>query len=212
MLGLAAKRTDAQHAGPHGSGGGHSYAPRPGPYHHPGPGPYRYGYRPYGYWGPHYHGFYRPYYPYALGVGVGIGLGYGVYGAYAPYNAYPYGPPPVMVYSQPAYDPGPPPAAPQAGGQNAPAPDNAAHLQLQVPENAEVWFQGVRTTQTGRLREFNSAPLTPGMSYSYKISVRYTDAKGTPVNDTRDIQVRANDWFSIDFTQPPPTAPPNGSY
>ena len=36
---------------------------------------------------------------------------------------------------------------------------------------------------------------------------RYTDAAGRPVNDTRDIHVRANDWFSVDFTRPAPAEP-----
>jgi uncharacterized protein (TIGR03000 family) len=212
---LALASNPAQAAPGHGGGAGHALAPH-GFYHG---GPYRYGFHPYGFYGRP--GFYRPYYGFGvgLGLGVGVGLGYGLYGAYAPYYGYGYGygPPPVLAYPPGVYGAGvapgaPPPAPPPPPNgqpQTAPAPDNAAHLQLTVPEKAEVWFQGTRTTQTGRVREFTSAPLTPGTSYTYKISVRYTDASGKAVNDTRDIHVRANDWFSIDFTQPPPANPPN---
>jgi uncharacterized protein (TIGR03000 family) len=73
-----------------------------------------------------------------------------------------------------------------------------------VPENAELLIEGQTTSQTGPAREFVSPPLTPGKTYTYRISVRYTDAAGKPVNDTRPIHVRANDWFSIDFTRPAP--------
>jgi uncharacterized protein (TIGR03000 family) len=78
-----------------------------------------------------------------------------------------------------------------------------------VPENAEVFFGGVKTSQTGKVREYVSPPLTPGEVSTYRISVRSTGADGRPVNDTRDIRVHANDWSSIDFTRPaPPEARP----
>jgi hypothetical protein len=42
--------------------------------------------------------------------------------------------------------------------------------------------------------------------------VRYSDGKGQPVDDTREIRFHANDWFTIDFTRPAPppaaAAPP----
>jgi uncharacterized protein (TIGR03000 family) len=175
-------------------------------------------------WGP---GFYRPYYGYGFGLGafgLGLGLGYGLgygfggyyapyyggyggYGGYAPYYG-PYGPavyPPVVAgYGGAA----PNPNATGAPGGNQPPPDNAAHLQLMVPDGAEVWFAGTRIAREGRVREFVSPPLAPGRSYTYQIVVRYTDAAGKSVEDKRDIQVRANDWFSIDFTRPPPAGKP----
>jgi uncharacterized protein (TIGR03000 family) len=176
-----------------------------------------------GYWGP---GFYRPYYgigAFGLGLGLGYGLGYGLgggyyapypyYGAYAPYYG-PYGPavyPPMVVASSAA---APSAAAPNAVSANAPTgnqpppADNAVHLQLLVPEEAEVWFAGVKIAREGRIREFVSPPLTPGRVYNYQITVRYTNAAGKPVEDKRDIRVRANDWFSLDFTRPPPTEKP----
>jgi uncharacterized protein (TIGR03000 family) len=169
-------------------------------------------------WG---HGFYRPYGfgygfgAFGLGLGLGYGLGYGLggyyapyYGGYVPYYSV-YGPaalyPPVVVAANPAT---PPSVSASAPASNQPPPDNAAHLQLIVPDEAEVWFAGARIAREGRVREFVSPPLNPGQVYNYQIVVRYSDAAGKPVEDKRDIRVRANDWFSIDFTRPPPAGKP----
>jgi uncharacterized protein (TIGR03000 family) len=201
-------------SGGHG-GGGHGGASHHGGYHHGFYGPYH------AYYG---HGFYWPYYGngfgglglagFGLGLGAGLGLaaggyglgGYGLGGGYGPYLPYGGGPSVVVVN---------PPVAPPTGtgapaGQTPPPPDNAAHLQFVVPANAEVLFDGEKTTQAGPTREFVSPPLTSGKVFNYTITVRYTNAEGKPVNDKRVIYVRANDWFRIDFTRPAPPeqAPP----
>src|SRR5207237_10503402 len=92
--------------------------------------------------------------------------------------------------------------------QEQPRQENAVHLQLLVPENAEVYFDGAKTSQTGKRREFTSPPLSPGNRYTYRVSVRYTGPDGKQVNDTRDIYIRPNDWFTIDFTRPAPSDQP----
>ncbi|HEY7155152.1 MAG TPA: TIGR03000 domain-containing protein [Gemmataceae bacterium] len=207
------------HSGGHGGGHG-------GAAHHGFYGPYH-SYYGHGFY-PHYgYGFYRPYYGngfgglglagLGLGTGLGLGLGaggyglggYGLGGGYGPYLPYGggYGGPSVVVVNPPAT---PPPAAGAPPAQTQPPPDNAAHLQLVVPANAEVLFGGEKTTQAGPTREFVSPPLTSGKVFNYTITVRYTDAAGKPVNDKRVISVRANDWFRIDFTRPAPpeTTPP----
>jgi uncharacterized protein (TIGR03000 family) len=94
------------------------------------------------------------------------------------------------------------------GDPEMPPPDNAVHLRLFVPEDAEVYFDGAKTTQTGKVREFVSPTLSPGSRYTYRISVRYTGPDGKQVNDARDIFVRPNDWFSIDFNRPAPSDQP----
>lgn len=164
------------------------------------------------------------------GLGMG-GLGMGGYGLYQPY----YGgammaPPLVMVppgaiaggagavaggagalAAGPGAGAGAPGAAAapgQALAQTPPPPDNAAHLQLVVPANAEVFFEGGKTTQTGPVREFISPALPAGKVFDYKIAVRYLNADGKGVTDRRVIHVRANDWFRIDFTRPSPEEPP----
>jgi uncharacterized protein (TIGR03000 family) len=194
------------------------------PYHLGG-----YGYRGYGYGYPYYrNNYYRPYYGSGFGYGLGLGLGlylpyylyggggyypdygygYGVgaFGAYSPYMgglgmaAYP------LAYGN-GYGPPVAQAQAQQPSTERPPPDDAAHLQLTVPENAEVIIDGAKTTQTGTVREFVSPTLAQGTKYQYKITVRYTDAKGKLLEDTRDIRFQGNDWFSIDFTRPPPAPP-----
>jgi uncharacterized protein (TIGR03000 family) len=179
---------------------------------------YRYGggyyhggyYRPYGYYGYGYRGFYP-------GIGIGIGIG----GFYAPYYgsyAYPiapgyaYNPYPATVIVNGS------PQAPQlnqapgaAQPAEKPAPDGAGHLQLIVPENAEVFIDGSKISQSGAMREIVTPKLQPGTRYTYRISVRYADASGKVVDETRAIRFQADDWFTIDFTRPAPpqgTAPP----
>ena len=175
-----------------------------------------YGYRPYygAYHGYYHSNFYRPYYhhhfhywPYYFPFAFGFYFPYygGLGGYYPGYGIGPaaydsYLPPVASDYSQ---APATPPAT------DRPPPDDAAHLQLTVPENAEVLIDDNKTMQTGKVREFVSPPLKTGTQYSYRITVRYTNADGKPVDDTRDIRFTANDWFAIDFTRPPPapTAP-----
>lgn len=157
------------------------------------------------------YGSYRPYYGYGYRPGVGVGIGIGIYApyygstVYAPtYQSYSYSVPSVTYSVVPPLG-GTEPAPPE---DQKPAPDNAVHLQLKVPEGAEVYFDGTRTKQNGTTREFTSPPLTPGKQYTYRISVRYTGPDGKQVNDTRDIRVRPNDWFAIDFTRPAPPEQP----
>jgi uncharacterized protein (TIGR03000 family) len=75
---------------------------------------------------------------------------------------------------------------------------------LLVPANAQVWFDGQPTTQTGTEREFASPVLTPGKTYTYAVRVRHTKDDGKVSDETRPIQVRANDRWVVDFTRPAP--------
>jgi uncharacterized protein (TIGR03000 family) len=71
-----------------------------------------------------------------------------------------------------------------------------------VPANSQVIVDGVKTTSTGTSREFVSPPLTPGKTYLYTIDVRTTNSEGKVVDEVRKVQVRANDWWTVDFTKP----------
>jgi uncharacterized protein (TIGR03000 family) len=164
--------------------------------------PYSYGYRPY-YANRAYFSLYLPYY------------GYNNYSPYLYASYIPYygglGLPsyPLIAGYGGAYVP--PVAAAQPENQAERPRDGAAHLQLTVPENAEVLIDGVKTTQTGTTREFVTPQLAPGSRYAYKITVRSVNAKGQVVDDTRDIRFQADDWFGIDFTRPTPSGPTPGS-
>jgi len=100
-----------------------------------------------------------------------------------------------------------PPAPPAEGparqpAEKGPPSNNTAHLQLLVPENAEVLVEGSKTTTTGTVRDFISPPLNPGKNMIYAITVRYPDAGGKTVEETHSIRVRANDQLRIDCTKP----------
>lgn len=83
--------------------------------------------------------------------------------------------------------------------------DDMAHLLLIVPENAELWFNGTKSKQTGPQREFVSPALTPGKRYSYDIKAQWTE-NGKTVEQTRTAHVQANTWQTLDFTKPEPSA------
>jgi uncharacterized protein (TIGR03000 family) len=89
------------------------------------------------------------------------------------------------------------------GGNVAPAIEvsaNSAHLQIVVPDNAEVLVEGVKTSTTGTTRDFVSPPLTPGKNLMYTIVVRHTNAGGKTVEESRTVRVRANDRLRLDCT------------
>jgi uncharacterized protein (TIGR03000 family) len=87
-----------------------------------------------------------------------------------------------------------------AGG-NPIVPDNKAHIWLRVPADATVWVDGNKTQQTGEARHFLSPPLTPGKNYTYQLRVRWTK-DGKPLEQDRDIDVRAGSHVRLDLTRP----------
>ncbi len=70
---------------------------------------------------------------------------------------------------------------------------------MSVPANAEIWFDGAKTKQTGPSREFVSTPLAPDRSYTYHLRVRWTE-DGRTIERTRRVPVRAGDRIRLDFT------------
>jgi uncharacterized protein (TIGR03000 family) len=88
----------------------------------------------------------------------------------------------------------------QPAGRPAPS-DNRARIWLAVPADAQVWFDGEPTKQTGELRQFVSPTLAPGRSYTYDVRVRWTK-DGQPVEEERRIRVQAGASSRFDFTPP----------
>jgi uncharacterized protein (TIGR03000 family) len=80
------------------------------------------------------------------------------------------------------------------------APD-AARVEVRVPAGAALWFDGVRTQQSGSERSFVSPPLTPGQEYTYEVHARWTE-DGRTVDRNRTIHVRANTRTDVDLTRP----------
>jgi uncharacterized protein (TIGR03000 family) len=88
------------------------------------------------------------------------------------------------------------------GSNYTPRPDNRAHIWLRVPADAEVWFEGEKTKQTGTLRYFFSPPLPASQKHTYQVRVRWTQ-DGKPVERKERIDVRAGGSVRLDLTQAP---------
>jgi uncharacterized protein (TIGR03000 family) len=157
--------------------------------------------------------------PYALQYGTGLGLPY--YGAGGPINSgqttniynspINTGSPNVNLSGQfgtQGYQSNYPPSGPlinptinlsvNNGASTAPRP---ADVEVRVPSDAVLWFEGVRMKQTGSQRSFISPPLQPGKEYKYNVRIQWTE-NGQPVEQTRTIIVRAGEQVQVDFTQP----------
>ena len=156
-----------------------------------GSGGYNNGYNRGG-WGNSGFGLYlgSPYY------GSGYGYGSPYYG-----NSYRYEPSYNYVQpTSPSYYFSPPATteAPEA----APSNPNIAAMQVRVPANAEIWFDGDRTSQSGAVRHFESPALQPDKTFTYTIRARWTDGAGKVVDRTKQIKVQAGARVGVDFNNP----------
>jgi len=83
--------------------------------------------------------------------------------------------------------------------------NRAVLLNVSVPASAEIWFEGKKTAQSGRRRQFISPPLIPGREYSYDVKARWTE-NGKEVTRTRHLVVQAGDVISVSFNSATPSA------
>jgi len=176
----------------HGGHGGGGHGGHGGNFHHGGFGGF-YGF-PYGF------GFYGFGYPGFYGYGYPVyGYGYlGLYGYGGSGYGYPF--PPSGYYPGPGiqgHGPFDSDAYPPSVSPNS-ARGLPVTVTLKVPANAEVWFNGAKTTQTGAVRQFQSPPVEPGATYEYEIRVTWPEF-GQPVTQTRHVTVRAGQNVDLDF-------------
>jgi uncharacterized protein (TIGR03000 family) len=80
-------------------------------------------------------------------------------------------------------------------------PPPAASIVVRVPQEADVWFQGVKMPGAGNVRNFVSPPLDPAKSYSYVVRARWAQ-DGKTADETRKISVHAGDRIRLDFPNP----------
>jgi uncharacterized protein (TIGR03000 family) len=169
------------------------------------------GYWPYGYFPSYY--IYSPWY--SSYTSYPLAYGYGYYPAY--YGSYPslasYYPstyyPTYSVYA-PAY------TVPGTGVTTAPAtttlqsmypPDlsapaaaaNEAVVRVQTAPDAQLWFDGVLTAQSGPVRTFGTPPLTPGKNFAYDVKIRWLQ-DGQPVDRERVVTVTAGQTVDVNLT------------
>ncbi len=81
-----------------------------------------------------------------------------------------------------------------------PVADNRAHIRLALPADAEVRFDGDKTTQTGADRRFVSPPLQAGHDYIYEIKAQWKE-NGHEVTRDRRITVHAGDVVNVSFVE-----------
>lgn len=143
------------------------------------------------------------------------GYGYPYYGWYSSYPSYDY-------YSYPSYDYynyGYPYAAsdsglaplgsyatttPYPGSEESMMPAQAINevtVNVEVPSNAQVWFEGQKTNETGSSRTFVSPPVNPNQEYIYHIRARWQQ-NGKTMDQTKNVTVHAGDRITVDFRQP----------
>ena len=182
----------------------------------PAAGTAQWGIYPYGY------GYYPGYYPYGFGYYPGF------------YNPYPGGritlsinPRNNQSSAQPGTTTSSTPAAPpqmsirdlspsqQTGessaaqpSQNSSPPGEVAQVEVRVPRGAELWFEGVKTTQTGEVAPFRSPPLAADRDYVYDIRAKWRDHAGD-ITEARQITVHAGSRLTVNFATPsePQTVP-----
>ena len=59
-------------------------------------------------------------------------------------------------------------------------------VHVRLPGDADLWFGGDKTSQTGSTREFVTPELKQDKDYIYTLKARWTDQDGEPVERTRE--------------------------
>jgi putative membrane protein len=77
----------------------------------------------------------------------------------------------------------------------------SAQITLVVPADAEVFFDGHRTTQKGTERLYTTPPLAAGKEFHYEVVVRWTK-DGKPAEEKRKVTVTGGGSARVDFTRP----------
>jgi uncharacterized protein (TIGR03000 family) len=74
-------------------------------------------------------------------------------------------------------------------------------VNLGVPSDAKVWFDGNQTNQTGTMRSFESPPEPVGRDYVYQLRIQWKQ-NGQDVTQTRQINVHAGDVINLKVGSP----------
>jgi uncharacterized protein (TIGR03000 family) len=123
---------------------------------------------------------------------------------------------PVYYYSAPAYTYGaladgyqalyPPPSDGYYPDTSTTGPAKGGVLiSVSVPADAEIWFDGSKTMQTGTIRRFVSPSIVPGYDYAYDVTAKWKE-NGREVTQSRRVVVHAGERVSIIFPQMAPTS------
>lgn len=78
-----------------------------------------------------------------------------------------------------------------------------ALIKLKVPENATIWFENQKMSQSGAQRIFQSPGLEAKKTYYYKVKVAWPTGGSSVAKDfvsEQEVAVRAGETTIIDFT------------
>jgi uncharacterized protein (TIGR03000 family) len=75
---------------------------------------------------------------------------------------------------------------------------DGACVEVRVPDSAQIWFDGQKTSQTGTERIFTSPGLESGQDYTYEVRACWT-LDGKTVDQTRKVAVHAGNHVVVDF-------------
>jgi uncharacterized protein (TIGR03000 family) len=80
-----------------------------------------------------------------------------------------------------------------------------AAIDVRLPADAELSFEGVRMAQRGTLRRFVTPELMPGNSYTYDINATWNE-DGREVSRIRHLTLKPGDHLTVDLTTAEPAA------
>ncbi len=82
----------------------------------------------------------------------------------------------------------------------SPAPEGSdrASIEIRVPADAALWFDGYKSNQVGPVRKFSTPPLKRGQNYAYDIRARWT-VNGAPVEQTRTVVIQPGERARVEF-------------
>ncbi len=79
------------------------------------------------------------------------------------------------------------------------------YIDVRIPANAEILFEGQKTAQTGPRRLFISPPLAAGQNFTYEIQAKWME-NGREVTQSRKVPVAAGQRVMVDLTRPMQTS------
>jgi uncharacterized protein (TIGR03000 family) len=71
-------------------------------------------------------------------------------------------------------------------------------INVSVPADAQITFDGAKTMQNGAFRAFVSPPVAPGRDYYYNVTAKWQQG-GREVTRTQRIAVHAGDVINMSF-------------
>lgn len=83
-------------------------------------------------------------------------------------------------------------------------------VDVNLPADADLWFNGTRTGQRGTYRTFVSPPMAPGRVYTYEIRARWEEG-GRPMSWRREYEVSPGDRLVVDVGSEGPEPATTGS-